>query len=152
MDAERNTTEPATLTPIRRLWVRERFSHGRKQERAARWLDRFEWDATLIARENGRWLSLMGHDASNEGRSVSEAPGLVNGTEVRFSERWLQPTDPTEDYDTVWTISPDGTRIPFTSHLQTDDTPTKTDTDRLAAIAAEQRADAADARGARRRK
>jgi hypothetical protein len=105
------------LTPVRRLWVRERFGRGRKQRNAALWLDAFELEVCKSDYRRTATLALMAHEADNDGRGTVQTRGLVNGTETRFSERWLIPSDPTEDYETVWTIAPDGTRKPFTAHL-----------------------------------
>lgn len=100
-------------TPLRRLRVRADFGHGRKQANADVWLTALETRYAEHKVATGRIVSAMAHDASNEGRSQATEHGLVNGTEVRWSERWLQPTDPTQDYETVWSIMPDGTRRKF---------------------------------------
>ena len=115
-------------TPIRRLRIRAEGHCGRrKQANAEAWLAAFEDRVLVLDRASRETPWLMSHDGSNEGRGTSEGHGLVNGTEVRFSERWLIPSDPTVDYDTVYTVSADGTKTVWTppSTDATDATPRK---------------------------
>jgi hypothetical protein len=127
----------------------------RRRRKATRTLDALSLAWLRNERQSLETVRLMSHGSDNDGRSQADTdPNLVNGTEVRFSERWLMPSDPTIDYDAVVSIMPDGSRKPFTAHLDAihDDEPTRAETDRAHAIALELIALAADERGARRRK
>lgn len=64
-------------------------------------LEAFDAAVGRQAARAGGWRALMGHDASNEGRGTTQsyraadgertaAGTMVNGTEVRHSERWTQ--------------------------------------------------------------
>jgi hypothetical protein len=142
-------------TPLRRLRVRADYGHGRKQANADAWLTALETRYAENMAATGQLVQAMSHADSNDGRSFADAnENLVNAMEVRHSERWLATQAATFAWPTPWddtctSIAADGTRTTFVVPE-----PEPMD-DRMAALVAslkaESIADAADARGARRR-